>query len=153
MVFKLGSMGRNVFIWLLLCVLLGGIQFSALAQKRAKKEKCNYEITIFLEGVPDTMLYIGYYYADKTYSRDSVFVDKRKPYTFVLKGKDTLNRGVYIVAGQRKNKYLEFVMDTSRFFTIRATGLNPPFYDVLNHLEFEHSPENDLFLEFQKRLS
>ena len=126
---------------LVLAALLFGMS-DASAQKRAKKEKYNYEITIVLEGIPDTMLYIGYYYADKTYSRDSVFVDKRRPYTFVLKGKDTLNRGVYIVAGQRKNKYLEFIMDTASHFTIRATQLQPPFYDVLNHLEFTGSPEN-----------
>ena len=144
-------MRRNLFLWLTLVALLCGTS-GAKAQKRAKKEKNNYEITIVLEGVPDTMLYIGYYYADKTYSRDSVFVEKRRPYTFVLKGKDTLSRGVYIVAGQRKNKYMEFVMDTARFFTIRATGLQPPYYDVLNHLEFTGSPENDLFLEFQKRM-
>ena len=125
---------------------------SASAQKKAKKSRGNYEVTIYLEGVPDTMLYIGYYYADKTYSKDSIFVEKHKPYTFVLKGQDTLFRGVYIVAGQRKNKYLEFVVDTSMFFTIKATGLKPPFYDVLNYLSFENSPENDVFLDFQRTM-
>ena len=141
---------RNKFFLALLLLAFVAQSASVHAQKRNRKEKNNYEITIVLEGVPDTMLYIGYYYADKTYSRDSLFVEPRKPYTFVLKGKDTLNRGVYIVAGQRKNKYLEFMVDTSMFFTIRGTNLKPPFYDVLNHLKFENSPENDLFLEFQK---
>ena len=60
-------MNRNLFLWLVLAALLFGMS-DASAQKRAKKEKYNYEITIVLEGVPDTMLYIGYYYADKTYS-------------------------------------------------------------------------------------
>ena len=63
-------MKRNLFLWLVLAALLFGMS-DASAQKRAKKEKYNYEITIVLEGVPDTMLYIGYYYADKTYFRRS----------------------------------------------------------------------------------
>ncbi|MBO4281639.1 MAG: DUF5106 domain-containing protein [Bacteroidales bacterium] len=144
-------MRKSVFIVLCLGAFLL-LPTQASAQKKGKKEKVNYEISIYLEGVPDTMLYIGYYYADKTYSRDSVFVEKRKPGTFVFKGSDTLSRGVYIVAGQRKNKYLEFLVDTSRFFSIRATGLKPPFYDVLSHLSFENSPENDVFLDFQQQM-
>ncbi len=143
---------RKHFLLIALIPVFLAQSVSVQAQKKGRKEKNNYEITIVLEGVPDTMLYIGYYYADKTYSRDSIFVEKRKPYTFVLKGADTLNRGVYIVAGQRKNKYLEFMVDTSRFFSIRAAGLKPPFYDVLNYLAFENSPENDVFLDFQQQM-
>lgn len=141
---------HQVLVLLLLSVLIPSVS----AQKRGNRPKDDtYKITIRLEGVPDTMLYIGYYYADKTYSRDSIFVDARNPYTFVLHGHDTLRRGVYIVAGQRKNKYLEFVVDSSFFFTIEAKNLQPPFYDILSHLTFENSPENVVFLDFQQKMA
>ncbi|MBO4402174.1 MAG: DUF5106 domain-containing protein [Bacteroidales bacterium] len=146
-------MKKRCYISVLLGVFLWGMPL--FAQKKASRKVAspyNYEVTIVLEGVPDTMLFVGYYYADKTYSKDSIFVEKRKPYTYVLHGKDTLHRGVYIVAGQRHNKYLEFIVDSSMFFTIRATGLTPPYYDVLDHLSFENSPENDVFLHFQKTM-
>ena len=143
---------KLIFVWSLLVLM--GFPLFAQSRKAAVKKTVpnNYEITFVLEGIPDTMLIIGYYYADKTYSKDSIFVDKRRPHTYVLQGKDTLHRGVYIVAGQRHNKYFEFIVDSSLFFTVRATGLKPPFYDILDHLTFENSPENDVFLYFQKTM-
>ena len=133
-------------------LMLSGAAMGQAKKTVQKKTTYNYEVTFVLEGIPDTMLFVGYYYADKTYSKDSIFLEKRKPNTYVLCGTDTLHRGVYIVAGQRHNKYFEFIVDSSFFFTVRAKGLTPPFYDVVNYLSFENSPENDVFLNFQKTM-
>lgn len=144
---------ERLILFMAALFMLTGQTWGQSKKTVAKKSNYNYEITFVLEGLPDTMLFVGYYYADKTYSKDSIFLEKRsKPNTYVLRGTDTLNRGVYIIAGQRHNKYFEFIVDSSFFFTVRASGLKPPYYDVVNYLSFENSPENDVFLTFQKTM-
>jgi len=112
------------------------------AQKSKNSKKPAYEVKFIFPGLPDSILYVAYYYADKTYMFDTLYVSRKEPYTFVMTGDSVLPRGLYIVASESKVKYLDFLVDTSYFFTIKTKKLNPERIDIMENLEFINSPEN-----------
>jgi thiol-disulfide isomerase/thioredoxin len=121
---------------------------SVYAQKGKTVKKTAYEVKFVLQqGMPDTVLYVAYYYADKTYMFDTLYVERKEPYTFIMKG-DTarLERGMYILASESKLKYLDFMVDTSYFFTIKIGKSK-------ENTEFINSPENAIVGEFEKGMT
>ncbi len=134
---------KKIIAILIITLLMGGVS-SVHAQKKPKDSKKDaYHITFILESIDDTMLYVASYYADKTYMFDSIRVSE--PHTYVLKGDITLPRGIYVLAGQNKNKYMDFVVDSSVFFTIRVEGT-----DFINNVTYIGSPENEQACDFFK---
>ncbi len=132
---------------IIVCAIIGIALQTTQAQKNKKD---SYKIKMVLEQVEDTMLYVASYYADKTYMFDSVFISPKEPYTFILQGDSTLPRGVYIVAGQNKMKYFDFVVDAGAHFTIHVTNITPPHMDFVSNTTYENSPENTQANEFMR---
>jgi peroxiredoxin len=100
-----------------------------------------YRIRVQIAGIKDTVCYLANYYGDKTYLTDTAAVDAKG--RFVFQGDSVLPGGVYIIAGQSNNKYLEFIVDWSQDFSI-TTDISTISTDV----RFEKSPENVLFFDF-----
>jgi thiol-disulfide isomerase/thioredoxin len=132
--------------WLIICSV--SVQTYAQKKKSSNPKNLQYQITFHLPGIPDSMLFVANYYGEHTYLRDTLFPSKKNPYTFVFEGKDTLKRGVYILASQNNAKYMEFLIDSSLFFTIQSNELDPKNLQISNNVHFINSPENDLFYEF-----
>ena len=132
----------------LLCLFLVG-SGSAFAQKKDKKSSDKgSEIKFVFKGLPDTMLYIATYYEDKNFMYDTLYVSKKEPYTFIMK-KDTLvPRGIYLMAGQNKVKYMDFVIDSVFSFTAVAENINSEAIDIISNLRFGDSPENTVMQTF-----
>ncbi len=124
------------------------------AQKKSStKKSLTYQITFQLPGISDSILYIANYYGEHTYLRDTLRPAKKTPYTFVFQGYDTLKRGVYILASQSNSKYMEFLIDSSFFFTIESELLSPPIYTIpSSKIKFINSPENTLFYQFTEKM-
>lgn len=127
---------------------------SAYGQKgKTTPPKSAYEVKFVMPGTPDTVLYVAYYYADKTYMFDTLYVSKKEPYTFIMQGDSlTLLRGMYVVASESRVKYMDFLVDSSYFFTIK-TGQIDPERIVLDNITFIDSPENEITSEFSKKMS
>lgn len=143
------------FVILINFLIICNLPFSTFAQKKTtskSKKALNYQITFQLPGIPDSILYIANYYGNHTYLRDSLRPLKKNPYTFVFQGSDTLKRGVYILASQANAKYMEFIVDSSFFFTVQSEHLEPPVYNIANNVKFINSPENDLFYQFTGKM-
>jgi len=121
------------------------------AQKSKNSKKPAYEVKFIFPGLPDSILYVAYYYADKTYMFDTLYVSRKEPYTFVMTGDSALQRGLYIVASEAKVKYLDFLVDTSYFFTVKTKKLNPERIDIMENLEFVNSPENTTADDFFRK--
>lgn len=142
---------KNILIiGLIFCLLLPMVY----GQKKHKTVRPAFEIKFVLDGLDeDTMLYVANYYADKTYMQDSLYLSKKEPHTFVYSGDTLPPRGVYVLANQNKIKYLEFIIDTSYFFTIRTQNIDSKNPDFVNCIVFENSPDNVEMSDFFKKIS
>ena len=69
--------------------------------------KTGYHISVKLNNFRDTILYLGNYYGDKKYIKDTCKV--RRGETFVFNGKEHLPEGIYIVVTPTM-KYFEMMV-------------------------------------------
>ena len=100
-----------------------------------------YKIKVQLTGITDTVCYLANYYGDKTYLTDTAFTDSKGRFTF--EGDSALPGGVYIIAGQSNNKFLEIIIDRSQHFSVTAD-----IKTIMTDVKFEKSEENVLFFDF-----
>lgn len=100
-----------------------------------------YKIKAAITGLNDTLCYLANYFGDKTYVTDTAVVDSKGKFTF--SGDSALPGGIYIIAGQSNNKYLELIIDKEQFFSFHAT-----MPEIAENIQFENSRENTLFFEF-----
>ncbi len=131
---------------LVLCLFF--LNLDTFAQKKGKKQDEGYEIKFIFTGLPDTMLYLANYYADKTYMYDTLYVSRKEPYTFISKKDILIPRGIYILANQDKMKLMEIVIDSSYSFIVKANNLNPTALDITGNVQYINSPENEMANSF-----
>jgi len=105
-----------------------------------------YSFNVRINGINDTVCYLGYYYGDKTYLADTAYRDKNGNYNF--EGNKALGGGLYIVVGQNKTKFFEFLLNDSQHITFKTN-----YDDVLNSMEIKNSSENKLFFDYLNYLS
>ncbi|MCF8404826.1 MAG: DUF5106 domain-containing protein [Bacteroidales bacterium] len=125
---------RFSMLFFILIILLVGSVNTGFAQK-------DYKIKIELEGAPDTVLYLANYYGDKTYLKDTAYIDKHGQ--FLFEGDSILPAGIYILAGQSNNKYFELIVDHYQHFALKAE-----LKDMISTSEIKNSPENELFFAY-----
>lgn len=101
-----------------------------------------YSISVTIKGMSDRKFYMGYYYGDKQYLRDSAISDRTGK--FVFHGDKELEGGVYIVASAEKSLLFDFIV-TEQQFTLETDTL-----DMIGHMQVKNSPENTAFFEYSK---
>lgn len=121
---------------LLYCLSFFLFPFLALAQK-------GYEIKVRVEGIKDTLAFLGYHYGDKQYVTDTVRVDSKG--NFVFKGDEPLEGGIYLVVLPNKS-YFEILVSEQKF------SLETDTLDLVNHLKVTGSKENLIFNNYQRFL-
>lgn len=89
------------------------------------------------------MVYLGYYFGKGQYVMDSVILDQEGKGVFP--GKDKLHKGIYFVVFPGKRNFNEFLVDRGQDFTIVITDT----IDVMKHINFINSPENDRYKAYQ----
>ncbi len=99
-----------------------------------------YKISVSINGSEDSILYLAHYYGDKTYLYDTAFIRKGK---FVFEGDSLLHGGIYIVAGQKNNRYFELIIDKEQKFSI-STGV----VNINENISFKYSEDNTLFYKY-----
>lgn len=100
-----------------------------------------YKLKFQVKGINDTICYLANYYGDKTYLTDTAVVDDKG--RFVFEGDSVLPGGIYIIAGQAKNKYFECIVDKEQQFSI-VTDLS----DISAKAKISNSVDNELFFEY-----
>lgn len=101
---------------------------AGLAQK-------GYEIRIDFKGCEDTTLYLARYYFGQSLIVDSCKHIKKGQAVF--KG-DQLDKGVYIIASQARQRYIDFLLNENMKLTLTAQ-----FPDLVTTLRSPDSREND----------
>ncbi len=104
--------------------------------------KKGYEISVTVNGLPDSTVYLAYHFGDKQYLKDTIKLDK-KGYG-VFSGKEELPQGIYLVVLPGK-QYFEVLMPEKQHFDIKCS-----YPDYFNTLRFTGSDENTTFIIYQK---
>jgi thiol-disulfide isomerase/thioredoxin len=126
---------KNVKNSLLVITLLIISLSPALSQKKG------YSIDITINGLHDTTVIMGHYLGKSMYPDDTAKLDKAGK--GILKGKKTLNQGMYIVY-LPDGKYFEFIMGADQEFSIYNDTS-----DLIKNYKITGSPDNDVFASFQ----
>jgi peroxiredoxin len=116
-----------------LCLLMMMTSFGVFAG--------GYRIEVHLLGAPDSLFYLAHYIGGNTYLDDTAFVDKTGKAVFA--GNLPLPAGIYIIAGQKNNKYLEVILDENQDFSISGDVTLAP-----SGVKFTGSGENEWFYEY-----
>ncbi|MCK9255627.1 MAG: DUF5106 domain-containing protein, partial [Bacteroidales bacterium] len=114
------------------------ISFSLLSQ--------NYEIKIKINGVNDTVAYLGHYFGDKKYVVDTAKIDSKG--NVVFKGDKNLEKGIYIVVlPSRGMTYFEFLMGNNKKFSLETDTVN-----FLQSMKVKGDKENQAFMDYQRKM-
>jgi len=102
-----------------------------------------FELKVTFKPFKNQFIYLGYYYGKQKPVVDSVKLDNN---SFGIFKKDKkLEKGIYLIGYPDKSGYFELLIDKEQKFSVFADTVN-----LLNNLRFEGSPDNDLFLQYQK---
>ena len=120
--------------------LIGIIFF--LASITANSQENNYKINIELNGFNDSVYYLVSYYADKF-----LIIDTSAKFTndIEFSDKKLLPGGMYILAGEKMNKYFEFIIDKDQQFKISVSS-----NEMIESLNCIGSKENEQFFGYLK---
>src|SRR6476660_2136533 len=105
---------------------------SALAQS-------GYKISFKIKGWKDTTAYLGHFYGESTYIKDTARVNKLGEFFF--DNKTTLPQGVYFLV-VNKNKIFDFVVGDDQFFTLETEAP-----DYVPNMKIVGDEDNKLFFE------
>ncbi|MGZ3883931.1 MAG: thioredoxin-like domain-containing protein [Bacteroidia bacterium] len=102
-----------------------------------------YDIKINIKNAPDTVAYLGRYYWDKPYLLDTC--KKVRKGVIEFKGKDDLEKGMYLLISQGKSKYFDFFVNDASSFTMNTNA-----DDVERFMKVEGSKDNQDFAEYKQ---
>ncbi len=123
--------------FIVLIILFGSYTNSLLAQ--------NYKIDVKIDNLADSTIYLGYYFGDKQYAKDTLLLDKKGRGTF--QGNDTLKGGVYFVLVPG-NMFFEVIIDKDQKFSL-STIYNDDAGSLTKNLTASGSADMDLYLKYQ----
>lgn len=114
--------------------------FSLLLSGQVNK---GYDISITLNGLADSTVYLAYHLGDRQYLKDTVKLDKTGHGQ--LKGGESLPEGIYMIVLPGK-KYFEVLISYDQVFSLTCT-----YTDYFKTLKFFGSDENTAFIEYQRK--
>lgn len=101
----------------------------------------SYKIDVEITDLKDTEVYLGYYYGEKTYVKDTILLDSNGKGTF--EGDSLLDQGMYLVVMPNKN-YFDVLIGGDQEFSLSTNSV-----DLVKGLKIKGSKENLALNEFQ----
>ncbi len=98
-----------------------------------------YNIRFKVDGWKDTTAYLGYYYGESTFVKDTARVSHTG--TFAFDGKQTLPQGVYFLV-LNKTRIFEFVISENQHFSMQTSS-----EDYVKNMKVTGDIDNKLFFE------
>ena len=108
-------------------------------------EKPKYSIKVKINGLKDTVCYLGNYYGDKQYLKDTAKVDSKG--NCIFSGQENLPGGIYMIVVPSK-KYFEVIINKDMFISIETDTS-----DFINKMKIKGSSENQLFYDYLRFVS
>lgn len=128
-------MMRKRLFTLLVALLSGSAVFSQ-----------GYDIKVHIDGLADSTVYLGYYFGDKQYVKDTLILDNKANGTF--KGDKKLDGGIYFILVPG-NTIFELMIDQEQAFSI-STKFTGNSNDLTKYLKTEGSDEVKLYVDYQQ---
>ncbi len=122
------------------CLLSLGFLFFAIGCIQTAVGQGSYHIEFSVRNLHDSVCYLVLYTGDKTYLIDTAGVRDGR---FTFEGSNDLDKGMYLLAGQSKNKYLDFIVNEASRFRIETDTS-----DWIGHIRVKGSNENQLFFDY-----
>ncbi len=104
-----------------------------------------YEIKVQIENIPDSTIYLGYYFGDKQYVKDTIKLDHKGRGTF--KGPEELGKGMYFVLVPG-NMIFEVIVDKVQKFSL-STKYTGDATDLTRYLKATGCPDMDVYINYQ----
>jgi thiol-disulfide isomerase/thioredoxin len=101
--------------------------------------QAGYKISFHIKGLKDTTAYLGFYYGESTFFKDTARINSRGE--FVYDGKQSLPQGVYFLVLDR-TRLFDFVVGKSQHFSL-ATETT----DYVGKMTVTGDPDNAAFFE------
>lgn len=101
-----------------------------------------YKIKFSITGLKDSVCYLANYYGDKQYLQDTAKVNSKGEFTFE-NPKRTLEKGMYIVVGNGKIRFFDFIVNKEQVFSVKSD-----YKGMDSAMSFVGSPENTLFYSY-----
>lgn len=98
-----------------------------------------YQIRMKVSGLRDTTAYLGYYYGESTFIKDTARINHAGEFTF--DGKQTLPQGVYFLV-LNKTRVFEFVVSQDQHFLLETSTS-----DYVKNMKVTGDVDNKLFFE------
>ncbi|MDR3047736.1 MAG: DUF5106 domain-containing protein [Bacteroidales bacterium] len=135
---------KKRFIVLFLLVFVFFSQNNIFSQQKNSSYKSGHEIIVHIKGATDPVIYLAIHHRNQLYLRDSAKVSSKE--TYVFKGTNRLDEGLYTLISSKRMPYLEFLIDNNEHFELfMDTSMNPTTFTVKN------SPEVEVMLAFQRK--
>jgi thiol-disulfide isomerase/thioredoxin len=110
-----------------------------LAFTASGQNKPAYSIQFKIQGLKDTTAYLGYYFAEATYVRDTARVNGKGEFTF--DGKQVLPQGVYFLI-LNKSRIFDFVIGNNQRFSLETNTA-----DYVKNMVVKNDLDNKLFFD------
>lgn len=106
-----------------------------------------YDIKVKIDGFEEEEMYLGYFYADKQYLKDTVQRNEQGYFNF--KGESPLDAGVYLVLLPPDNQWFQVLLDKNKQqFTIETA-----LPDLAGNVKVSGSADNELLYEYMDFLN
>jgi thiol-disulfide isomerase/thioredoxin len=135
---------RHIAIAIIALVCLLGSSHLQAANPPDKSGAKGYRFVLTIKNNHDSIMYLGNYYAGKTYAIDTARIDKKGRFVFERKNM-TLFPGMYFFTNPAGN-YVEFMVHNEKPDFTFATEES----SWSNHLTVKGSKENEYFIAYQK---
>jgi len=110
----------------------------------AGKGKDGYKIKFKINGIKDTIVYLGHYYGDKKFAVDTSRVNSKGEGFF--EGKKKLDGGIYfIIMPSMHNTFFEVIIDKDQDFELETDTT-----DFISTMKIKGSEENKVFNDYQQ---
>jgi len=114
------------------------VGFLGVPKSQAQQSEQAYRISVKIEGISDSVAYLGYHYGDQKYIRDTAVVENS---TATFSGDSDLPKGVYFF--YTSSIFLELIVKEQRFTVQSDTA------DLLANFQVTGSYENEVFSQFK----
>jgi thiol-disulfide isomerase/thioredoxin len=117
--------------------------FIILSLPICSQQKPGYQITLTMNGLHDSTLYLAYHFGEKQYIKDTVRLDQNGRGVFA--GKTELPQGIYMIVLPGR-KYFEMLIPEYQRFSVSCS-----YPDYFKTLKFSGSSENSAFIDYQRK--
>ncbi|MBO7433356.1 MAG: DUF5106 domain-containing protein [Salinivirgaceae bacterium] len=110
------------------------------------KTEGGYSIKVHIDNLADSTVYLGYYYGDKQYVKDTIKLDSKANGEF--KGEKPLDGGIYFILVPG-NTIFELMIDKEQNFSV-STTFTGDAVDLTKNLKTEGSKEQQMYVDYQQ---